>query len=56
MAACGVALAPMRGIYAPACGPIPAGTTVQTDSATANYCVLQSLSGAKVLDRPARCS
>ena len=25
---------------------------MQTDSATANYCVLQSLSGAKVLDRP----
>ena len=51
LAACGVALAPYESIY-DRLRAIPAGTTVQTDSATANYCVLQSLSGAKVLDRP----
>lgn len=49
--ACGRGTAPMRGIY-DRLRAIPAGTAVQTDSATANYCVLQSLSGAKVLDRP----
>ena len=51
LAACGVALAPYESIY-DRLRAIPAGTAVQTDSATANYCVLQSLSGAKVLDRP----
>ena len=51
LVACGVALAPYESIY-DRLRAIPAGTTVQTDSATANYCVLQSLSGAKVLDRP----
>ena len=51
LVACGVALAPYESIY-DRLRAIPAGTAVQTDSATANYCVLQSLSGAKVLDRP----
>ena len=51
LAACGVALAPYESIY-DRLRAIPAGAAVQTDSATANYCVLQSLSGAKVLDRP----
>ena len=46
-----MALAPYESIY-DRLRAIPAGTAVQTDSATANYCVLQSLSGAKVLDRP----
>ena len=51
LVACGVALAPYESIY-DRLRAIPAGTAVQTDSATANYSVLQSLSGAKVLDRP----